>query len=239
MAVNNIFFENKNNNRWITLANSTIAPVWYTLKQWGSVVLITTGVLWGSVQFNVQHDIFPLFVAIPISVGVTWTYLSGLAFATAITKASWRSNTMIIVGALTEALFSIIFVSGKYDLIPLRPTGRLAFGLVLAHTIPLILLLVIFTYCKRAYMVELYTTQQEQHERQQAIEDDKLDYERQVRDAKLRLTLRREEIKLAELDNDLIVKEKALKTCDNCGAMLNRASYAAMKRYGTCANCKK
>lgn len=239
MTSNPIYFENKTNSKWIALVNTTIAPLWYTTKQWFSVALITTGVLWGSVQFNTQHGIFPLFIAIPVSVGVTWTYLSGLAFATAITKSNWRSNAMIIVGALTEALFSILFVAGKYDLIPEKPQDSLALTLVLAHTIPLILLLVIYTYCKRDYLNEIYATQQLENIRIQAIEDDTLAYNRKVRDAKLKLILAREEIKLQELTNDVVVKSKQLKTCDNCGTMLENAQYAAMKRYGTCANCKK
>lgn len=237
MASNPIYFENKENNRFITLANATIAPLWYTIKQWFSVALITTGVLWASVQFNIQHDIFPIFVAIPISVGVTWTYLSGLAFATAITKANKRSHAMIIIGAITELLFGTLYVAGKYLLIPEKPQGMLALTLVLAHTLPLILLLVIFTYCKRAYMLELHTTAQLELDRTQALVDDRSAYERQVRDAKLRLILRREEIKLEQLESD--VKTSDAKTCDNCGAMLTRASYAAMKRYGTCSQCKK
>jgi hypothetical protein len=244
MAVNTIFFENKNNNRWITFANKTIAPLWYTVKQWSNVALITTGVLWASVQFNTQHGVFPLFVAVPISVGVTWTYLSGLAFATAIVKGGWRSHLMISIGALTEALFGILYVASRYDLIPEKPNAELAFYLVLAHIIPLILLLVIYTYCKRAYLTELYTTQQierdidaKENDRKQRIADDKEDYERRVREAKLALVLRREEIKLSELDNN--VKDKNIKTCTNCGTMLTQAQYMAMKRYGTCSQCKK
>lgn len=245
MAVNNIFFENKNNNRWIAIANNTIAPLWYTVKQWSNVALITTGVLWASVQFNTQHGVFPLFIAIPVSVGVTWTYLSGLAFATAIVKGGWRSHLMISIGAITEALFGILYVASRYDLIPEKPNRELAFYLVLAHIIPLILLLVIYTYCKRAYLTELYATQQierdlntEENKRKQRIADDKEDYERRVREAKLTLVLRREEIKLAALDNEVTVKDKWPKPCDKCGYALENASYGAMKRYGYCKNCK-
>lgn len=244
MAVANIYFDNKHDNPWVALANKTIAPIWYTIKQWSSVALITTGVLWASVQFNTQHGIFPLFVAIPISVGVTWTYLSGLAFATAITKTNWRSNAMVIVGALTEALFSVIYVASVFDLIPEKPEGTLALTLVLAHTIPLILLLVIFTFCKRTYLLQMHeetqairTIELAEKERNQRIADDKADYERRVREAKLALILRREEIKLAELDNT--VKASSPKTCDKCGMMLENAQYAAMKRYGYCSQCKK
>jgi len=244
MASNSIYFENENNSRLIALANTTIAPLWYTTKQWFSVALITTAVLWASVQFNTQHGIFPLGVAIPVSVGVTWTYLSGLAFATAITRANWRSHLMIIVGALTEALFGTLYVAGKYQLIPEQPQDILALVLVLAHTIPLILLLVIFTYCKRAYLLEIYDSEQltrtietEEKQRQQRIADDKEDYNRRVREAKLALILRREEIKLNDLD--VSVSNKQVKTCDTCGAMLTQAQYMAMKRYKYCSQCKK
>ena len=244
MASEPIYFENKKSHWIIDLANATIAPLWYTVKQWGAVAAITTAVLWASVQFNTQHDIFPLYVAIPVSVGVTWTYLSGLAFATAITKASWRSHLMIVIGALTEALFGMLYVASKFNLIEEKPQGVTALALVLAHTLPLILLLVIYTYCKRAYLTELYETQQidndlalAEKQRQQRIADDKEDYDRRVREIKLELIAARERIKIDALQADIIVKDKTLKTCDFCGSTCNAGSWLSMKRRGYCSQC--
>lgn len=233
MAVAEIYIKNEQNSRWLGFVNTVLAPLWYSLKQWFAVFLITVGTLYASVLFSAQHEIFPLYIAIPIAIGITWTYLSGLAYATAIHNKSIWTTPMIISGALTDGLFGMLYVLGKYKIIPEKPDPTDALLLASAHIIPLIVLLVIFTYCKRNYLVEHAAHVKEERDRARAIEDDKLDYERKIRDAKLELTLARERLKL-----EALVKPNDEKTCDKCHMPLSQAKYGAMKRYGYCSNCK-
>src|SRR5882724_1889152 len=154
MATPDMYFANDQQSKWIALANNVIAPLWYSIRQWFAVFLITTGTLYASVLFSMQHNIFPVYVAAPIAVGITWTYLSGLAFVTNTTAKSAWSTPMILAGAITDGLFGILYILGKYQIIPEKPNDSAAVLLAMAHIIPLIILLIIFTYCKRNYLAE-------------------------------------------------------------------------------------
>jgi Na+(H+)/acetate symporter ActP len=236
MAVNAIYFENKEDNKIIAFINVVLAPLWYSIVHWFAVFLITTGTLYGSAMFSMQHDIFPPVVAIPLAIGIEWTYLSGLAYATETQSDKW-SIPMILVGALTSGLFGILYVLGMYHVIPTVPDAQTSFLLAMAHVIPLIILIVVYTFCKRHYLTELASAKKALDDRAKAIEDDTLEYNRTVRDAKLRLILAREELKLQELQAGIVVKDKAQKTCDFCSATLNSGSWLAMKRRGYCNQC--
>lgn len=229
-----IYIENKDNSRWRSIVNTILAPLWFSVKQWFAVVLITFGTLYASVLFSMQHNIFPWYVATPIAIGITWTYLSGLAYATAIRVKSGWTTPMILVGALTDGLFGVLYILGRYGVIPEQPGIYASVALALAHIVPLIILLIIFTYCKRNYLVELASDKREQEERQRARDDDQYEYEKKIRDAKLELTLARERLKLEAL----VVKDNDEKTCDKCGAVLSKGKFGAMKRYGYCNACK-
>lgn len=237
MALSEIYFENTHESRLISVVNSTLAPLWYSVRQWFAVFLITTGTLYASVLFSMQHDIFPWFIATPIAVGITWTYLSGLAFATATTTKSMWSTPMILVGAITDGLFGILYILGKYNIIPEKPTDSTAVWLASAHIVPLILLLIIFTYCKRNYLAERAAIAQAALDLATQREQDQYDYDKELRDVKLKLQVKREEIKLQALSGEP-VKSIDAKTCDNCGYALSVGMYGAMKRYGYCEKCK-
>lgn len=235
MAISAIEFENKDNGWLARVSNVILAPLWYSVKQWFAIFLITNGTVYASVLFSMQHNIFPLWIAIPIAIGIVWTYLSGLAYATAVRARSGWTNAMILSGAITDGLFGILYILGIYKVIPDQPDALMSVALAFAHIAPLIVLVIIFTYCKRNYLIEVAVDRQAELDRQRAIEDDKLDYDRKIRDAKARLVIAREEIKLQELS----VKLNGGKTCDKCGNALSQAQYAAMKRYGYCSGCKK
>lgn len=237
MATPDMYFSNPQQSRWVTLANNVIAPLWYSLRQWFAVFLITVGTLYASVLFSMQHDIFPAYIAIPIAVGITWTYLSGLAFATATTSKSVWSTPMILVGAITDGLFGILYILGKYNIIPEKPADSTAVWLASAHIVPLILLLIIFTYCKRNYLAERAAIAKAALDLTTQREQDQYDYDKTLRDIKLQLQVKREEIKLQALSSEP-VKSIDAKTCDNCGNALSVGMYGAMKRYGYCEKCK-
>lgn len=237
MALAEIYFKNDRESRFIRVVNSTLAPLWYSVRQWFAVFLITTGTLYASVLFSMQHSIFPWYIATPIAVGITWTYLSGLAFATATTTKSVWSTPMILVGAITDGLFGILYILGKYSIIPEKPADSAAVWLASAHIVPLILLLIIFTYCKRNYLAERAAITLEAANLAKQREQDQYEYDKELRDIKLRLQVRREEIKLEALSGDP-VKTIDAKTCDHCGNALSVGMYGAMKRYGYCEKCK-
>lgn len=233
---------NNDNNYWRTIYNKAIAPIWYAVRQWFNIFCITVGCLYASVLFSMQHNIFPWYIAVPIAIGITWTYLSGLAYATAVTTASLWTTPMIIVGAVTDGLFGILYVLGRYDVIPEQPNNQLAVLLALAHIVPLIILVIIFTYCKKHYFVEKAQIEAserkrriERDDKQRALEDQWRNAQLELNIAKDNLALERERLKLASAAN---VKGLGLKPCRKCGTMLNAGKYAASMRYGYCSACK-
>jgi ABC-type multidrug transport system fused ATPase/permease subunit len=233
MAVMQLEINNPDDNIWIKIYNNTIAPLWLGIKQWFGVVAITIGILYANTLFNMQHDIFPLSISISIASGVAWTYISGLAYVAATEKVAWSTHAMIFTGALTDCLFGLLYVLGRYKVIPETPDSYVATGLALAHVIPLIILVIIFTYCKKLYLAEQAATK---HANDKRIE--------RYKEAKLNVEIAKEEIELekARLRLDLArnkyVNDKEQKTCDFCQNALSQAQYGAMKRYGYCSKCK-
>lgn len=244
MATNEIYINTASNN-WlvsglIAVYNRVLAPLWYTIKQWFAVALLTTGTLYASVLFNTQHEIFPLWIALPIAIGIVWTYLSGLAFATAVESKTKTSTPMIWVGAITDGLFGILYVLGQYDVIPTKPDTQISLLLAIAHIVPLIILLVIYTYCKRDYLIEQSAKRKAELDRQQKIEDEDREYDLRLRNAKLEVAVTREQIKLRELEQKLTqnVNTSSPFSCDNCRRSLTQGEFGAMRRNGYCRECK-
>lgn len=240
MATNEIYLTNTEDSWLIEWYNRVIAPLWYTIKQWFAVALLTTGSLYASVLFNTQHKIFPLWIALPIAIGIVWTYLSGLAFATAVESKTKTSTPMIWVGAITDGLFGILYVLGQYDVIPAKPDNQIALLLAIAHIVPLIILMVIYTYCKRDYLAEQATKRKAELDRQRKIEDQDREYDLKLRNARLEVAVTKEQIKLRELEQKLTqnVSTSNQFSCDNCRASLTQGQYGAMKRNGYCQQCK-
>ena len=196
-------------------------------RSWFPLFLITTATTFASAQFSSQHNLFPWLVAWSLAIGVEWVYLSGLAYADK-TRASRYVWSMVGSGAFTSALFGVLYILGEYKVIPDNPEGLTAFGLALAHVLPLIMVLFCYTLVKRQYVKE-----------QQAANDflaelDRREKERQSKIADLRLAVTeakaRETIaKLSSVSNDYC--------CPSCGMQLNAKQFAAAKRWGKCKRC--
>lgn len=228
MTTATIGIDNPNDDWLIKLYNSTLAPLWAGIKQWFGVALITSGILYMNAVFNMQHDIFPAMFAVAVACGVAWTYLSGLAYVAATDRADWSTHAMIWAGALTDCLFGMLYVLGKYGVITVDPTTRVPLYLATAHVVPLIILVIIFTYCKRLYFRERAENAKRNQER---IE--------KYKDAKLEIEIKRADIAARKEALQLQIAEQRVKskTCDQCKSSLVGVEYATMKRLGYCKYC--
>lgn len=234
MTITSFELNNPNNDFWIKAYNNTVAPLWSGIKQWFGVAAITIGILYANTLFNMQHDIFPLSISISVATGVAWTYLSGLAYVAATEKVAWSTHAMIFTGALTDCLFGLLYVLGRYQVIPDKPDRLVATGLALAHVIPLIILVIIFTYCKKLYLTEKASAKRAHENRIERYKEAKLDIEI----AKDQLELEKAQLRL-DLARNKYVNNNGQKTCDFCQNALSQAQYGAMKRYGYCSKCKQ
>lgn len=200
----------------------------YAIRKWLALFLITTGTLYASAMFNMQHGVFPAEVAFPLAVGIEWTYLSGLAYATELRKGRW-SGWMIGAGALTSGLYGVLYIVGHYDVIPAHPTEGQAVALALAHVAPLIALLLLYTLCKRDYIAEQRERGDKEYERAEKWRDEKLAIEIE----RERLALERDRLTLTQQQ----VKAKTY-ACPSCGVPLTQQQAAIASRYGYCKSCK-
>src|SRR5258706_4023755 len=98
--------------------------------------LVTTAAAFMSAMFNTQHEVLPWFIAWPLAAGFEAIYLSGLIAADRTRKSSWIT-AMIIAASLTSFAYGMLYVLGIYKVIPERPEGWAAFGLALAHVLPM------------------------------------------------------------------------------------------------------
>ncbi len=218
---------------------------WHAVRQWFAVFLITSGTLYASAEFNMLHGVFPAWVAVPLAVGIEWTYLSGLAYATELRSNRW-STKMIAAGALTSGLYGVLYILGHYGIVPEHPEPDQAVMLALAHIAPLIAMLFLYTLCKRDFMVERRADQDVVIARQQTIADDDRARAERWRDEKLqieierdRLALDRERVRLDRVRTRIGGGAPArTHACPNCGAALTPQQYSAAHRYGTCRSCK-
>jgi len=98
--------------------------------------IVTTGAAFMSAMFNTQHEVLPSFIAWPLAAGFEAIYLSGLIAADRTRKSGWII-AMIVAASLTSFIYGMLYVLGIYKVIPDQPTGRIAFGLALAHVLPM------------------------------------------------------------------------------------------------------
>lgn len=213
---------------WARLWHTIAVVPFYAIRKWLALFLITTGTLYASAMFNMQHGVFPPEVAFPLAVGIEWTYLSGLAYATELRKGKW-SGWMIFAGALTSGLYGVLYIVGHYGAIPEQPTEAQALALALAHVAPLIVLLLLYTLCKRDYMAEQRERGDKQYEREEKWRDEKLSIEIE----RERLALERDRLTLTQQQ----VKAKTY-ACPSCAAPLTQQQAAIASRYGYCRGCK-
>ncbi len=179
-------------------------------------------------MFNMQHGVFPPEVAYPLAVGIEWTYLSGLAYATELRSGKW-SGWMIVIGALTSGLYGVLYILGHYGVIPARPDNGQAVALAFAHVAPLIGLLLLYTLCKRDYTAEQRQQTDQQRRREETWRDERLSIEIE----RERLGLERERLALTQQQ----VKAKTY-ACPTCAAPLTQQQAAIASRYGYCRGCK-
>lgn len=189
---------------WKSLWHHTAVVPFYAIQKWFAIFLITTGTLYASAMFSMQHGIFPAEIAYPLAIGIEWTYLSGLAYATELRSNRW-SVAMILSGAITSGLYGVLYILGHYAVIPVSPDPKTAVLLALAHVIPLIELLIVYTICKRGFLIEQRTIKETEQQRQREIEDRQRERTETWRDEKLqieierdRLALERERVKLSQ-----------------------------------------
>jgi hypothetical protein len=213
---------------WESFWHYSVGIPLQAIQRWFAIFLITTGTLYGSTMFNMQHGVFPVWVAVPLAVGTEWTYLSGLAYATEMRNGKW-SGWMIVAGALTSGLYGVLYILGHYGVIPAQPDPAGALVLALAHVAPLIMLLLLYTLCKRDYTTE----QREQADRQREREE-------HWRDEKLLIEIEKEKIALDRERLSLTQQQVKAKTyaCPTCGVALTQQQAAIASRYGYCRTCK-
>lgn len=213
---------------WRTLWHYTAIVPFYAIRKWFALFLITTGTLYASAMFNMQHSVFPPEIAYPLAVGIEWTYLSGLAYATEMRSGKW-SGWMIVIGALTSGLYGVLYILGHYGVIPVRPNEGQAIALALAHVVPLIGLLLLYTLCKRDFAIEQRQHSERQREREETWRDERLSIEIE----RERLALERDRLALTQQQ----VKAKTY-ACPTCGGALTQQQAAIASRYGYCRACK-
>ena len=182
-------------SRTARLWHHGVVVPWHAVRQWFAVFLITSGTLYASAEFNMLHGVFPAWVAVPLAVGIEWTYLSGLAYATELRSNRW-STKMIAAGALTSGLYGVLYILGHYGIVPEHPEPDQAVALALAHIAPLIAMLFLYTLCKRDFMVERRADQDVAAARQQTIADDDRARAERWRDEKLQIEIERDRLAL-------------------------------------------
>jgi hypothetical protein len=218
-----------NNAAWWERAwHVAIVVPTFAIRKWLALFLITTGTLYASAMFNMQHGVFPPEIAYPLAIGIEWTYLSGLAYATELRSGRW-SGWMIVAGALTSGLYGVLYILGHYGVIPAQPAPTVALILALAHVLPLIALLLLYTLCKRDFTAE-----------QRAYSDRQREREEQWRDEKLAIEIERERLTLERERLTLTTQQAKVKThaCPSCEAPLTQQQAAVAKRWGHCRTCK-
>lgn len=224
---------------WERALHIAITVPFYAIRKWLALFLITTGTLYASAMFNMQHGVFPPEIAYPLAIGIEWTYLSGLAYATEMRSGRW-SGWMIVAGALTSGLYGVLYILGHYGVIPAQPDPMTALTLALAHVLPLIALLLLYTLCKRDYTAEQRAYADRQREREEQWRDERLSLEIEREREKAQIEQERERLALERERLALTTQQAKAKTygCPSCGASLTQQQAAIASRYGHCRTCK-
>lgn len=165
---------------------------WMYLAQF----LVTTAAAFMSAMFNTQHDVLPWYIAWPLAFGFEAIYLSGLIAADRTVKSRW-ATAMTLAASLTSLIYGLLYVLGVYKVIPRQPEGWVAWGLALAHVLPMPLLSLCAArlyHASRAHVVAAERAEVEARARRnQEEEDAKVARARQWRDAEVARQLRNQE----------------------------------------------
>lgn len=105
----------------------------------GNQFFVTSAAAFMSAAFSMQHDVLPIWIAVPLAIGFEWTYLRGLATADKTIKSRW-AVALNWAAMLTSLIYGILYVLGHYDIIPDKPGTGAAIWLAFAHVFPMALL---------------------------------------------------------------------------------------------------
>jgi hypothetical protein len=165
---------------------------WMYLAQ----VLVTGAASFMSAMFNTQHGVLPPLVAWPLAIGFEAIYLSGLIAADRTVKSRW-STGMIVAASLTSFVYGLLYVLGVYGVVPEKPGGWIAFGLALAHVLPMPVLSLCAArlyHASRAHVLAAQrATEEAERLRIQSDKDAEVARNQKWRDAELERRLRNEQ----------------------------------------------
>lgn len=105
----------------------------------GNQFFVTSAAAFMSAAFSMQHDVLPIWIAVPLAIGFEWTYLRGLATADKTTKTPW-AVALNWAAMLTSLIYGILYVLGHYGIIGEKPSTAAAIWLAFAHVFPMALL---------------------------------------------------------------------------------------------------
>ena len=106
-------------------------------------LMILSVTVYAGSMFSMQHDIFPVWIAVPGAVAIALSYILGIVFANSTRSAFW-SLAINVTSLLTDIVFCVLYALGQYKVIPDHPEGILAIGLAVAHGVPFVLMSVLF-----------------------------------------------------------------------------------------------
>jgi len=241
-------------SRWERLRHLLRVP-WHGLRRNGNQALITFAACFAAAMFSMQHDVFPVWVAVPLAVGFEWTYLAGIALAGDTRKGVW-AILISTTAMLTSMAFGMLYILGVYKVIPEHPTGGLAIGLAAAHIVPITLMSFFYALAHRAHQAQWHQDEAERSARSQQIEDGQRALTDKWRGEKLeieiereRLSLERERLSLEQSRAQLTTAAPApvrpitaptTRPCPKCGRPLSPQQYsnACRRDRGYCTACK-
>jgi hypothetical protein len=225
----------------------------------GNQFLVTSAAAFMSAAFSMQHDVLPVWVAVPLAIGFEWTYLRGLATADKTTRTPW-AIALNWAAMLTSLIYGILYVLGHYHIIPDKPETGAAIALAFAHVFPMALL----SFCganlrrnqKQEELKRNLTQKDGEQERAIAAEEMRrtllleqeqkdLEFARWEKAQRVQL-----ELKLAEKSSNAAMRNAQPKmrrdaqpepvnaVCPKCGIALDKPQWLAARRWGHCATCK-
>lgn len=169
----------------------------------GNQFFVTSAAAFMSAAFSMQHDVLPIWIAVPLAIGFEWTYLRGLATADKTTKTPW-AVALNWAAMLTSLIYGILYVLGHYGIIGEKPDTAAAIWLAFAHVFPMALLSFCGANLRRNQKLEelrrnlkLVAEQDARNQREQDAATD------------LRLEMQRKEAELAIYTRGLIAQAEA------------------------------
>lgn len=157
----------------------------------GNQFLVTAAAAFMSAAFSMQHDVLPIWVAVPLAVGFEWTYLRGLATADKTTNERW-AVALNWSAMITSLVYGVLYVLGHYKIIPEQPGGWAAFCLAMAHVFPMTVLSFCAANLRRVQKLE----ERNRNRAQLALEEER---NRNLQEERDRITLETER-KKAEIE---------------------------------------